>query len=73
MSTAIRISDKLISDARTISKIEKRSLTGQIEYWAQIGKIAQQNPDLSYHLIKDMLIGLEELGNGEATEYVFEK
>lgn len=73
MPTAIRISDKLISDAKLISKVEKRSLTGQIEYWAQIGKIVQENPDLPYQLIKEILIGLEELDSGDTTEYQFEK
>nr|NQU92488.1 hypothetical protein [Bacteroidota bacterium] len=72
MSTAIRISEKLIYEARLISKVKKRSLTGQIEYWAQIGKIAEENPDLPYHLIKEILIGLEELDHGETTAYQFE-
>ena len=71
MATAIRVSDKLVHDARIMSKIEKRSVTGQIEFWAQIGKIAEENPDLPYTLIKEILIGLDELDQGEKTEYKF--
>jgi hypothetical protein len=46
MPTAVKISDELIAQARIKSKIFKRSIAGQIEYWAQIGKIVEENPDL---------------------------
>ena len=51
MATAIRISDRLVNEAKLMSKIENRSLTRQIEYWARIGKIAVENPDMPYQLI----------------------
>jgi len=71
MSTAVRVSDKLIRDARLHSKVDNRSITGQIEHWAKIGKCAEENPDLTYQLIKEILIGLEELDHGEYSEYKF--
>jgi len=71
MGTAVRVSDKLVSEARLVSKVENRSVTGQIEYWAKIGKCAEENPDLPYRLIKEILIGIEELDQGERSEYVF--
>ena len=71
MPSAIRISDDLLENARLVSKIEKRSVTGQIEHWAQIGKMAEENPDMPYSLIRDLLRGLEELNSGEFSEYLF--
>lgn len=71
MPIALRISDDLIEMARTVSKIERRSVTGQIEHWAQIGKIAEENPDLPYALIRDIMLGLEELESGNFSEYQF--
>ena len=71
MATAVRVSDKLVREARIYSKIGQRSLTGQIEYWAKIGKCAEKNPDLTYSLIKDILIGLVELEQGESSEFKF--
>jgi len=71
MATAVRVSDSLLREARLVSSVEKRSVTGQIEYWAKIGKCAEENPDLTYHLIKDILFGLEELEQGEVSEYKF--
>ena len=69
MATALRITDELVREAKIFSKIDKRSLTGQIEHWARIGKCAEENPDLTYSLIKDILIGLSELEQGESSEY----
>ena len=71
MATAVRVSDLLLKEARLVSSVENRSVTGQIEYWAKIGKCAEENPDLTYNLIKDILLGLEELKHGEVTEYKF--
>jgi len=71
MPTAVRVSDELVSEARKFSKVDHRSLTGQIEHWARIGKCAEENPDLTYDLIKEILIGIEELARGEKSEYQF--
>ena len=71
MATAVRISENLLTDARKYSKIDHRSITGQIEHWAKIGKCAEENPDLTYSLIKEILVGIEELEQGEKSEYSF--
>jgi len=72
MSTAVRISDNLIFDAKKISKIDHRSVTKQIEHWARIGKCSEENPDLPYSLIKDILHGIDELDDGQKSEYIFD-
>ena len=71
MTTAVRVSEELVREAKTYSRIDKRSVTGQIEHWARIGKCSEENPDLTYSLIKEMLIGLAELEQGESSEYKF--
>ena len=71
MTTAVRVSDNLVREARLISAVDNRSVTGQIEHWAKIGKCSEENPELTYALIKDILIGVEELEQGESSEYEF--
>jgi hypothetical protein len=71
MTTAVRVSGELVKEAKIYSKIDKRSITGQIEHWARIGKCAEENPDLTYGLIKEILIGVAELDQGEFSEYKF--
>lgn len=71
MATAVRISEELVDEAKKFSRIDHRSLTGQIEHWARIGKCAEENPDLTYSLIKEILVGIEELERGEKSKYKF--
>jgi len=71
MATAVRISENLLHEAKKYSKVDHRSITGQIEHWASIGKCAEENPGLTYELIKEILIGMGELEEGEKTEYTF--
>ena len=73
MPTAVKISDELIAQARIKSKIFKRSIAGQIEYWAQIGKIIEENPDLPLPFIQDLLLGKEQIRAGLGTPYVFDE
>jgi hypothetical protein len=71
MTNAVRVSEELVREAKKFSKIDKRSITGQIEHWARIGKCAEENPDLTYSLIKEIFIGLVEMEEGEFSEYKF--
>jgi len=73
MPTAVKISDELIAQARIKSKIFKRSIAGQIEYWAQIGQIVEENPDLPLPFIQDVLLGKEQIRAGMGTPYVFDE
>ncbi len=71
MATAVRISQELVNEAKRFGRIDHRSLAGQIEHWARMGKCAEENPDLPYSLIKEILTGLDELDENEKTEYTF--
>ena len=71
MSTAVKISDDLVAKAKVKSKVFKRSVAGQIEYWAKIGQIVEDNTDLPLPMIQDILIGKEQIKSGQGTPYVF--
>lgn len=38
MSQPVKLSDDLVLDARLIADVAERSIAGQIEYWAQLGR-----------------------------------
>ena len=71
MAVAVRISPDLINDAKIHGRVNHRSIPGQIEFWAKIGKCLEENPDLTFEDIKEILIGIEELNEGKGTEYKF--
>jgi len=72
MPTAVGISDQLLDEAKEYGKVHHRSATGQIEHWMRVGKCAEENPDLTYDLIKEILIGIAELDQGGKLEYEFD-
>jgi len=71
MAQSIKLSDELIKDARNYAHLYSRSVPKQIEYWSRIGKIAEENPDLSYDFIKNILLSKIEAESGDVEEYVF--
>lgn len=73
MSVAVRISDPLANKARSRSRAMHRSLAGQIEYWAEMGEILEDNPDLSFSFVQEMMIGREQANVGDLTPYQFDE
>lgn len=73
MTKAIKLSENIISEATVVSKALNRSVEGQIEHWIKIGKIAEENPDLNYEFIKNILIAQEEAKSEKLETYYFEK
>jgi hypothetical protein len=56
MSMPVRIDDELYEQAKTASKGECRTIAGQLEFWAKIGKAALDNPDLPIEFVRELLI-----------------
>jgi DNA polymerase III psi subunit len=71
MPTAIQLSELLIEEAKPYPQAMQRSVAEQIEYWARLGKVAEENPDLPIHMLQDMLVSMEELKAGNLSTYQF--
>jgi hypothetical protein len=71
MSIAIKLSDVLIQEAKPYAQAMHRSVPKQIEYWARLGKVAEENPDLPINMLQDMLVSIEEAKVGNLNEYQF--
>ncbi|MDP3531976.1 MAG: hypothetical protein Q8S31_01645 [Alphaproteobacteria bacterium] len=71
MSVAVNIPDDIFKEAKAYSSGYERSISKQIAYCARIGKIAEENPDLSFDDIKGILLSIEEDELGLITEYQF--
>ena len=65
MSVNVKLSESLVEQARRYARIRHRSVPKQIEYWSRIGKIAEENPDLPFAMIRDILIADQEEPVGE--------
>jgi hypothetical protein len=59
-STSIRIDQTLYDQARIEAIAEHRTISGQVEYWAKIGRAALDNPNLPVSFIAEVLVALAE-------------
>ena len=70
-SRAVKLSGEIIAEADKYATVFSRSIPKQIEHWVKIGKIAEENPDLPYSFIKDILVSLEEAKTEKPSVYKF--
>jgi hypothetical protein len=71
MPTAINVSEQLIEEANPVAQATHRSVSEQIEYWACLGKVAEENPDLPIHMLQDILASIEEVKASNMNVYQF--
>jgi hypothetical protein len=57
---SVRIDENLINAARVAAKAEFRTVQGQVEYWAKVGRAALDNPDLPVSFVAESLMSLAE-------------
>lgn len=69
--TAVKIDSEIVKSAKVYGMAESRSATKQIEYWARIGKIAQDNPDLTFEDITGLLLSMAQVKVGNTKPYNF--
>lgn len=70
MGTAVNLNDELVNVAKSHAAIESRSVTKQIEHWVKIGRIAEQNQELNYSAIREILLGMEDVKSGRVEKYI---
>jgi hypothetical protein len=69
MGMPVRIDDALYEQAKLHATAERRTIAGQLEFWALVGKAALDNPDLPIDFVRDLLVAKAE-GKSLATPFV---
>ncbi len=70
-TTSIRLNQYLIEKATIMAKALNRTPPKQIEHWAKIGEIMEDNPDLPYEFVKQAIIAKAEREAGKLESYDF--
>lgn len=70
-TTSIRLDAQLIEYARAQARASIRTTPKQIEYWARIGSIALEHPEMSIKAIEDSLESLEESRAEKSQPFVY--
>ena len=69
MGMPVRIDDALYNHARAHARAERRTIAGQIEFWAIVGRTALDNPELPIDFVRDLIVARAE-GPSLASEFV---
>ena len=72
MATAsVRLDQGLVEKATIMAKALNRTTPKQIEHWAKIGEMMEDNPDLPYEFVKQAIIAEAERQAGKLEPYDF--
>ena len=72
MATAsIRLDRDLVEKASIMARALNRTTPKQIEHWAKIGELMEDNPDLPYEFVKQVIIAKAEKEAGKLESYDF--
>ena len=71
MGIPIRIDENIYNEAKKVARSEFRSIPNQIEFWANLGKCALDNPDLPIEFIRDLLV-IQRQDKADAEPFDFE-
>jgi hypothetical protein len=68
---SVRLDKDLIDKATIMAKTLTRTPPKQIEHWAKIGEIMEDNPDLPYEFVRQAIIAEAEKEAGKLKSYDF--
>jgi|TARA_R100001039_G_C1830498_1_gene94695 predicted transcriptional regulator len=71
-TNSIRLDQELVEKATIIAKAYNRTPPKQIEHWARIGEIMEDNPELPYEFVKQAIIAQAEKDAGKLESYDFD-
>lgn len=73
MSASVKLSDETIESARQQAQIFQRTLGGQVDYWAKIGRLAEMYPGLTFDYLQKLMREnrLQQLNTAQTTTKQF--
>lgn len=70
-TSSVRLDQEFVEKASIMAKAFNRSTSKQIEHWAKIGEMMEENPDLPYEFVKQAIIAKAEKEAGKLEAYEF--
>jgi hypothetical protein len=55
MTISVKLSDETVESARQQAQIFQRTLGGQVDYWAKIGRLAERYPGLTFEYLQKLM------------------
>jgi predicted transcriptional regulator len=70
-TVSVRLDQALVEKATIIGEALNRTMPKQIEHWAKIGEMMEDNPDLPYEFVQQAIISKAEKEAGKSEPYDF--
>lgn len=67
---SVRMDDAFVDQVKSHAAAQCRSVPKQIEHWARLGKAAEENPELPFSFIRDVIEAGDQMAKGACTPYV---
>ncbi|SKA68757.1 ParD-like antitoxin of type II toxin-antitoxin system [Thiothrix eikelboomii] len=55
LATSVKLSNETVESARQQAQIFQRTLGGQVDYWAKIGRLAELYPSLTFDCLQKLM------------------
>lgn len=55
MAVSVKLSDETVDCAREQAQVFQRTLGGQVDYWAKIGRLAELYPGLNFDYLQKLM------------------
>ncbi len=55
MAVSVKLSTETVESARQQAQIFQRTLGGQIDYWAKLGRLAEFHPGLTFEYLQKLM------------------
>lgn len=55
MAVSVKLSDETVEAARQQAQVFQRTLGGQVDYWAKIGRLAELHPGLTFDYLQKLM------------------
>ncbi|MBE1302418.1 MAG: hypothetical protein GJ680_21210 [Alteromonadaceae bacterium] len=68
---SVELDKELVEIARLKSKSLNQTISQQIEVWATVGQILEENPDLTYEFVKDAIRSNTQKSLGQLEPFSF--
>ena len=69
---SLRLSANVVDPAKIAAQASHRSIPKQIEHWTVIGRIVEENPNMTFEEIQNLLLAEAEFENEETEPFVFQ-
>ncbi|PLR33269.1 TA system antitoxin ParD family protein [Chimaeribacter arupi] len=69
MTMNVSLNETFVDDVKKYAAASGRSVAKQLEYWVKIGRIVEDNPDLPFSFIQEIMLARSDIRSRRMKSY----